>query len=413
MEYYADIAFRESPIEDVVGTHRLTADEARVRNHYRLAKDLSGRLISLRHALGDTTREPEPGHRFFNQAAETEICYVGNREVRHFRDAHGNPVTIRGSVAEERYELDENGFRRSLQMIGIDGEAVDNAWGIHRYQWEPQHDGSVIETRFNLAGEPVAMRPELPFFRLRLQFGPGGWLALMSNIDAHGKLVQNTMNAAQDRLDYRWNGELLAWNVFDAQQQRIEGNQPGVARGVQSYDERGLPSVTRYEDRNGKPMKASWGSLQDRADYDRFGNLVAIRFTDSAGNPQVVPEIGCAMYAMRWDASGLRRTHLSCLDADGNPAKFAQGGYHQVVERYDEAGDPVEIRFEDDQGRLVSRTDSGIARIQVRFDSRHRPVHRQFLDHRGKPKRLEAAGAAVLEYHYRADGYRLKVVRRS
>ncbi len=405
--YYSDLAFRESPFEDIAGTGRMSAADAKRRNHYRIARDAQDRVVSVRHALGDRLRDPEPGHRFFFQAAEMRLCYPRGHEVRTFFNTRGHPTTIRGSVAEERFTLDANGYRQSLRHLGIDGQPVDSGWGIARYDWQRHDDGSVIETRHNLAGAAVAMRPDLPFERVRLRFGPSGWLARLEHIDAKGALLENPMKAAEDRLEYRASGEFIAWNVYDAKGQRVEGNAPNVARGIMTYHANGQPLSTRFEDRNGRPMAMANGVWVEDAAFDEAGNMTEARFLGPDGKLAVAPEVGCAIFEFRWEAEGLLRGHFACFDEQRRPAKFAQGGFHRVTDRFTESGDLEETRFEDENGHLIADA-QGIARIVVRRDKQGRPIARHFLDAEGKPMVLAAAGTAVVRYRYTEAGFQVR-----
>ncbi len=405
VDYYASIAVRESPFEDFAGTHRLTAEEAGRRNHWRFAYGADRRLSSVTFALGTSPRVPNHTANYFSEAPVIEICYRGDSlEVRHFRDAHGNPILVRGNVAEERYRLDSLGYRSSLTFHDADGAAVENGWGIARYAWTIGKDGHVIEERVNAAGAPAAIRPGFPFHRVRLRFGPNGWLALMDNIDADGRLVQNPLNAAQDRLEYRADGHAHAWNVYDAREERAEGNGPRVARGLMSYDDDGLESGEQYENRTGAPMTNAYGFTMTRSAFDRFGNMLSRVNHDRDGRPLNNPRTGYAGYFLTWDSTGRLQRRLEYRDADGRPAIHRERGHHAVVERHDAAGNVAEMRYEDADGRLVNRLDNGVAMIRLAYDARRRVTERRFLDADGRP--VVVNGSAIVTYEYRPDGYR-------
>lgn len=405
--YYSDLAFRESPFEDIAGTGRMSATDATRRNHYRIARDARDRVVSVRHALGSRLRDPDPEHRFFFQAAEMRLCYPEGHEVRKFFNARGRPLAIRGNVAEERFTLDAEGYRKSLRHLGVDGQAVDSGWGIARYDWQRSDDGSVIETRINLAGESVQMRPDLPFERVRLRFGPSGWLSRLEHIDASGALLNNSMKAAEDRLEYRASGEFIAWNVYDAKGKRVEGNAPNVARGITSYHANGQPLITRFEDRDGRPMAMANGVWAEHAEFDEAGNMTEARFLGPDGKLAVAPEVGCAIFEFRWEAEGLLRGHLACFDAVRRPARFTQGGFHRITDRFTESGDLTETRLEDEEGNLIGN-EQGIARITLRHDDQGRPIERHFFDADGKPKVLGAAGSDVVRYRYTEAGFQVR-----
>ena len=403
VDHYATLAFRESPYEDLVGTHRLPEAVARQRNHYRFAYDDAGRLIRVSFVLGDQVRALDHTANVLMDTPDVEICYPDGMEVRHFRDAYGNPVYSRGNVAEERYRLDERGYRQSLTFHDADGRGIENGWGITRYRWERQRDGSVIETRVDADGEPAEIRPGFPFYRVRLSFGAGGWLALMQNIDDAGRLVRNSLDAAEDQLEYAANGDMIAWNVFDEKQQRSEGNSPRVARGVREFTREGMERIERYEDRHGKAMRNAYGFRNTEATFDRFGNMLSRFSRDEANAKTANPETGYAGYALRWDASGRHRIGIRYIAANGEPANHVRRGYHRIEEIHDAAGDRVEVRFLDEQGDLVNRLDNGVAREVHTYDNRHRRLSQAFFDRDGKP--VVVNGSTERRWRYRADGY--------
>ncbi|WP_375202251.1 hypothetical protein [Hyphococcus sp.] len=181
--YFTALPFRESPFADLRGVHPIMRAKAMAQNHFRFEYDGEGRPIRVTFLLGDTPR-PLNDHtdNFFFQTPRVDIFYEEGRETRRFFDEHGNPAKMRG-VFREVYELDHLGYRQRLTFYNSDGERIENSWGIAEYVWVIEKDGLVIEDHFNLAGEVVPKRPNLPFMRLRLHYGPAGWLA-----GAHGKL---------------------------------------------------------------------------------------------------------------------------------------------------------------------------------------------------------------------------------
>lgn len=402
-EYWVHLAFAESPFEEIRGTTRITASEAATRNHYRLDRDREGRVVRVTFALGDTPRIPNHTGNALSEAPIVEVCPGTQLERRRFRDAHGNPILIRGNVAEERYTLDSLGYRRVLTFHDPDGVAIENGWGISRYTWEIEKDGTVIEERFDAAGQPAEIRPGFPFFRIRLSFGANGWIALMENIDSAGRLVENDLAAAQDKLEYRASGEMLAWNVYDGAERRSEGNGPRVARGIREFDASGYEAGEWYLDRNGQRIANAYGFFRSRATFDRFGNMLS-RFNHDSTGARLPNELtGYAGYVYRWDATGLHELEVGFRGIDGEPVNHSQRGYHRRVNLHDAAGDLVETRFEDVAGRLVNRTDNGIARIVHRHDERHRLVETRWYDAAGAA--VAVNGEMVRRVRYRPDGY--------
>ncbi len=410
-DYYGALAFVETPFEDMTGIRRLTRAEARAQNHYRFDYDRGGRLIRLTFALDDTPRDPNHTANYLYESTTVEICHGEGWEHRRFLDRAGNPMLVRGNIAEERYTLDSLGYRTGLTFHDPDGRAVQSGSGAARFVWRMQKDGTVIEERFDSTGALAPLRSGLPFYRTRLRFGPNGWLALFENVDSAGGLVRNALGAAQDKLEYRKNGDMIAWNVYDEQERRVEGNGPMVARGIREMDGRGYEAGLYFQDRYGRAMANAYGFDRTETTFDRFGNIVERTNYDANGRAVDNPRTGYAGYRYQWDRSGRRELAMEFFDAGGRVVAHQERGYARMEQRYDRRGNRTEIRYLDPRGRLIARTDIGVARIVMEYDSRDRLRRRRYLDAAGAPVALR--GASEEAFAYRPDGYLDRVVRNS
>ncbi len=178
-----------------------------------------------------------------------------------------------------------------------EGDKIENNWGVASYTWELHDDGSVVEERFNLRGEPQPLRPYFPFHRIRLHYDSNGYISLMQNIDAVGNLKDNETGVAQDKIEFDSEGRWLGWRVLDKKGNPTEGNGPNVARGINTPTEFGYESAIRYEDRHGRPLRKRHGFWGSKRFYDAFGNMSYSVFADSLGQP-APNEITGYTYAM-------------------------------------------------------------------------------------------------------------------
>lgn len=407
VEYYATLPFRESPFADLIGLHRMTEAEAQTRNHLRFELDDRNRPIRVTFMLGDSPR-PLNDHvdNFFFGTTRVDIRYDDGLERRRFFDAHGNAALFRG-VFEEIYELDALGYRRRLEFRDADGETIASDWGIAEYVWRIEKDGLVIEDHFDLEGKPVPKRPNLPFMRLRLHYGPGGYLALMENYGTENRLVNNELDAAQDKLEYEADGDMRAWNVYDENEQRVRGNSPMVARGIREFDDNGYIVRSWYEDENGERMRSAYGWGETVNTYDRFGNLAERWSGDEFGQPDINPQLGYHGYRMRWDESGRNNTEIRFFGTDRTtPAIHANAGAHRIAMDYDEAGNRTRIRYFDADGRQVERADNGVATLVYRYDERNRLVEQRLFGLDGSLTEMGESGWAVMRIAYDAGGGR-------
>lgn len=382
VEYFSTLPFRESPFANVVGIHPITREEARNRNHYRFEYDARHRPIRITFMLGNTPRPTNHTANFFFRTTRMDISYEQGREVRTFFDRFGNPALARG-VYKEIYEFDEAGYRKRLTFENADGTRAQSGWGIAEYRWRIDKDGTVIELHFNLEGDTVVKRPNLTFYTLRLHYGPHGWLSLMENYGPDGEaLVNNTMNAAQDKLDYDANGDMRAWNVFDENRLRVRGNSPGVHKGLRDFNEYGHIVRTYYEDENGDRMGSAYGWGESTTSYDTFGNILE-RWTHTFdGSERAINErLQYSGWKREWDETGLLELSRRYFLADGkSPAIHANIGAHFIRFEYDDSGNRTRLLHYDAEGNLIPSLDFGAAIIEMDYDDKNRMIERRLLD---------------------------------
>ena len=384
-QYFAALPFRETPFAPLVGVHPMSAAEAAKRNHFRFEYDRRGRPVRVSFRLGDELRDLNDTANYYFFSPLLEIEYGRDRETRRFFDRRGNRIAADGDVFEEVYTIDARGYRRALQFYDMAGAPAENSWGVARYEWNILDDGAVIEKRFDLEGDQAQLRANFPFFELRLHYGPGGWLSLMQNYGHEGALAMNALNAAQDRLEYAANGDLLAWNVLDTDGAAARGNGPDVARGIIGYDKHGYATSERYEDETGAPIESAYGWAHTKAKYDAFGNRIErANYSLDGKRLKVSVSRGYAGYRAIFDANGLYRKRIEFFGAAGEAAARRGRGYARISFVHDSQGNETAVRYEDDKGALVEREDTGFAVIKRAFDDRGRLVETRFTNAAGE-----------------------------
>lgn len=408
--YFAQMPFRESPFADLRGIYPISRQKSDTYNHFRFEFDSQDRPVEISFRLGDRIRNLNLAANVLTFAPVTRIEYDNGRETRTFHDAHMNRMTVNGSVYTEVFEYDADGNRKSLEFLGIDGEAVESDWGIARYSWRISKDGTVTENRFNLQNEPIEIRPGFPFFCLKLHYDQNGWLTLMEN---YGKdcdtLTTNELNAAQDKLQYTASGDMYAWNVYDASDQRSVGNGPRVARGVRGFDSLGQEIIEFYEDEFGNLMTNAYGWTHAKTEFDLNGNMIGRLNYGLEGKPALNEQLGFAGYRMQFDETGMNRLLLNYVDAQGNPAVHRVRGYYLVRTHYDDSGNPILTRFEGIDGEIVNRLDNGVGIIERHYDGLGRLNRVELFNKDHQPVRHRTEDWHRTSYLYRGDGPLIEV----
>ncbi|MBI1392693.1 MAG: hypothetical protein GC152_08135 [Alphaproteobacteria bacterium] len=400
-EYFATLPFRETPFSPLKGIHRISAEEARTRKHFRFEYDAEGRPTQVSFMQGERAVSLNDSADYYFFAPRLKIEYGAKTETRAFFDKHGNRIAVNGDVFQEVYRLDERGYRRSLEFYNVDGDPVENSWGIARYEWSLLDDGSVAEKRYGINGELAQLRSGFPFFEVRFHYGPYGWLALMQNYGVNGRLTMNELNAAQDRLEYAANGDLLSWNVLDVDGNYSVGNGPGVARGILERSAEGYEIVERYENADGEPIANSYGFSYTRKVNDRFGNRIeASNFTLDGRQLMISEGRGYAGWRATYDDDGRNRTKIEFFGAERRPVIRGDRGYFAIRFEYDESDNEIAVYYEGANGEPVNSNDAGVAKIERNYDNRGRLTRTRHLDKTGTLVNHANAGFAVEERTY-------------
>ncbi len=362
VDLFATLAFRESPFSPHKGLHRVDPALADQRNHYRFEYDGQGRVTAISFRLGGQLRARNHTANYFWYAAAEDYEYPSESlQLVRYRDEHGAPTQVHGGVVTSRYELDGLGRRISLEYLDAENRPTESRWGVARYQWTHQDDGSVIERRFALDGTPVPLRPGFEFDRVRLHYDVIGNVRLMQHLDENGQVTADSTGFAQDRFTISRFGELLRYDVLDEQGQRAAANMQGIASGLQTFTASGYESVSTYLDAAGQPAWNENGWWRSERQYDRFGNLIWNSFRDLEGQPANNPETGYSDAEITWHDDGLRRKALRYFDAQGSPVEHRSRGYHAVLHAYDATGTPLAVALVDRNGNLVEHRQQGWA----------------------------------------------------
>ncbi len=379
VRYFSSILLRESPYPYPQGIVPLTQKEALSRKHYRFMYNPKQQLIEVSFWHKNTRVDPNHTANYFMQTSIQRMSYFDDQQIVTYFDRFENPVTLGEGVIRDVYSLDEFGKRVHLHFEDVNGHKVENRWNISDYEWAVQLDGSVIEDRYDLKGQPQNLRTGFPFNRIRLCYEPNGMLALMQNIDSTGKLINNETGVAQDRLTFDALGRWYGWTVLDADNNLKEGNGPGVAKGVNIPDKYGYETKLHYEDRLGQSIKGRYGFYVGRRSYDEFGNYDATWFEDSQGNLKVNELHGYAYADYTWDTSGINLLSIAFYDAQKRPV-MRKGGYHKMVRSYNPDGLLGKIAFYGTEDEKVNRSDNGAHYYEYKYHSNNALQERRRFD---------------------------------
>lgn len=317
LKYYRHLVFRESPVEDFKGRQEIDAGAAKALLHHRFRFDEQGRVTEIVRAVGERlTRNEGSFSGFLWWAPAVRIEYAPGKEIRSFYNEAGDRIAAHGAVWRMEFSLDAQGRRSALNYFGKDGQPVDGAWGIQRYEWERPAPGVIIEARFNRRGESAPVRPDFLFHRVRLEFGHEDLLDFIVHVDAKGDIADSPTGAAVDRISYDPWGNFQRWQVYNRQRQPHNGNAPDVAMGEHVHDGLGQARLLRGFGPQGEERAMAGLQGPMRFEYDEHGNLLRQQLLNMNG--ELVQESRLA-----YSADGSRLLMVRYLDAQGRPTSPA------------------------------------------------------------------------------------------
>lgn len=322
-EYYGDLPFWESPVQNFKGQNPLSKSEAQHLAHVQVGYDKLNRIIDIQLRQGEHFKLFSRGlGSLYLHAVHTKIRYQNNLEVHTFFDTFGNQIEAWGNVWEKRYEMDERGQYKQLYFTDQQGKKIENSYGQAQFQWVYPGDGSVIESRYNLAGEMQPHRPGFEFKRIRLIFGANGHLRLMQNIDESDKLIASSSGASQYRYFYNARGGFDRWEVLDADGKPALGP-TGTAGEQYTFNDKGWTRIAFFNQQYEPDYHAS-GAVNWHAEYDEYGNMVKRWFTDAKLNP-IVGKFGFHMVKYIYDPQGLYHIRTELYNDKGAPVSNIDG----------------------------------------------------------------------------------------
>ncbi|MEZ5472527.1 MAG: hypothetical protein R3E90_12200 [Marinicella sp.] len=328
--FFRHLKFRETPFSSYQGIHPINQQQAQTTAHYRFEYDDQQRITLIAYMLGDQIINDNGNwDTFIWFAPKVTISYQPNQETHQYFNAGNQRISAHGAVYTATYQLDKQGKRHSLAFTNENNEASENAWGIHRYQWQHVNQQELIEKRFSLDGNQQPIRPEFKFFETHMTFDDLGQLQLMKNFGLDGKPTNNDSGAGMDRIFYDFAGNFQRWHVFDKDGHPVEGNRPMVHIGEHLYDEFGNKIGLRGFDKQSLPKTFSWGEFLIKRSFDASGNQTASLVYDE--NMQLVSNI-----KIEYSSDGLKRTWLKSFDTSGKLTSSANlGGAAAINYKYE------------------------------------------------------------------------------
>ena len=299
-KYFKHLIFRETPYSKTEGRITLSEDESKNTNHFKLSYDTFNRLILIEYLYKNNLINLNrsgllDGKRAL--ASKTKIEYTKNTETRTFFDIDNKPVSNGMGVFKEVYSYNKKGKRIGLKFYNKNDEPINNSWNIFEYTWKHINDNSVLETRKDVNGVNVTMRPYYKFHNVLYKFNDKGLLLSMNNVDESLNLINDKTGIATDKATYDKNNNLISFKFFNAENKPVVGSFLGTAGGFATYDKNGncLKYATVGLDGNYKISKRS-NDAYSKYKFDSIGNLVERNSYDVDNKMQIRRGVSTVKY---------------------------------------------------------------------------------------------------------------------
>lgn len=316
VEYYRNLVFSETPYDSERGGHKLTSDEARTINSYKITKDDAGRIVSVEFVRGDSLLS----YSSMGGAAKIVYEYKDNRQIKSFFNKKNERIESAGVYAAE-YTLDPKGVRTGLKFFGKNGEPVENRNKINSYVWNILPDGMVRELRYNLEGKETVMNPFCPFYELRFTYNEKGFVTRMANYMADTLYNCTAENCGDIGVSYFTfkpdeSGDVANFEVFNVSGQ-MSNLYWGWSKRLNKFDPNGYVLETAYLDQDNEYIGGKNVPVTQYA-YDAHGSVVEVTSMDKDRKIVNNPENGVAKTRFKYDEVG-NRTETLMFDKDNNP----------------------------------------------------------------------------------------------
>ena len=404
-EHCAGMVFRETPYANLRCARPLSGSQIANIKHFELDYDGHGRLSEMRYVQAGKLRAYSDR---FVRAPRITIHYAsdqddGNQEIRHFYNEWGTRTLVSGDVYEARFQLDDRNRRESLVFYGLDGEPVNNDFGIARYAWTTLDDGEVIEHRYNTEGKLVRNRPGFGYMVTRFAYDANGLLTRMYNLGSAGQqLTPDEAGIAMTQIGYDLHGQFIQWLNLDMNNRPKRG-MSDLAEIVYQPSRFNGEQIAIFNDADGSPQATRWGAHKVVYEFDKYGNPVNRLHFDTNGQP-VNSSSGIGQIRSTWTADGAYQLSETYFDKDGNPIASKSSGVHAIITKIGANSRPQSITFNGMNGNPSVHKGRGYAIEAYEYDDAGRLIVRKFMNADRTAANHGTWDVARFEYRYLEDG---------
>jgi len=231
-EFFRHLRYNHvSPYIELAGTYPIDSETAENTSHYIFKYDGELRIIEIINNHYHTERQ----HPLASLGVyKVEINYSEGTESRIFFDKNGKRIANDRAVYKEVYTFNNKGNKIKLQFYDEENKPMESNWNIVEYHWS-KNKKLIIEKRYNLKNEAVALSPYFQFGATGILLDKKGFPKAQYNLDENLKIIINDKGIASYQDVYDAEGNHVVYGYYDANDNLVT-NQWGFAYGEKKYD---------------------------------------------------------------------------------------------------------------------------------------------------------------------------------
>lgn len=293
-----------------------------------------------------------------------------------------------GNCIENRY-FDEQG---KLKIRGDRGYAV----ALHQYNEQGQHISSryfdekldpVISTEYHCAG-------------FDYQYDEQGNRTVIKYIDLDGSyMVRKDLGYAMTERKFDTNGNIIEESYFDTDHVPVL-KKDGQYTSYQDFFKNGKCIENRYYGTDGQLiLRSDKGYAVAKHTYDEFGRTKSSRYYDTDGKtPVISTEYHCAGFDYLYDDNG-NQTEIKYIGLNGKSISRTDRGYAKISITYNDIGDKISESYFDANDQPTVWKNRGYAKVSWEYENGH-IVQTHYWDADGQPVLRNDTGVATIKEDY-------------
>lgn len=325
------------------------------------------------------------GYDEYGQHISSDFYGIGEKPV----------ISTEYHCAGIRYDYNERGDKTHTRYTGLDGSLFYRSdLGYAHVQYEYDSQGNEIKVSyFNTKDNPTTEKEG--GYASCIKEYENGKLSEIRYFDTKGKLVlRKDVGYAIYKVSYDDLGQVIAKSYYGTNEKPVMHTEDHCAGYEYEFDEKGNQTATRYIGTEGTPIiREDLGYAEVCSQYDSLGNEEYVSYLGTEGQPIARLEGGYASYTKKYANGNL--VELRYFDTAGNVMVRNDTGYAICKKQYDEYGRCIsEFYYDRDEGRVIN-TESYCSGLSYQFDERGNKTYIWYKGLDGENAEREDFGAAL------------------